>query len=266
MLRKFIRVVTPIFWVGLIAACSHSSEGPTNGGGELPMPVDTLQPAIIAIIPHDSLAFTQGLIYHEGFLYESTGLYGHSRLRKVNAQTGEVLQSVPLGGQFFGEGLALKGNRLVQLTWLEGRAFIYSFPELALEDTFFYGGQGWGLAADSERFIMSDGSENLYFRDDDFQVTGTVKVTRNGQPIYSLNELEYANGYIYANIWYSNFILEINPLNGRVKRVIDCSELVTIENPRDSRAVLNGIAYRPDRNTFYCTGKLWKNLFEIRLD
>lgn len=264
MLRKFIRAVAPLSCCALIAACSHGTDGPANG--EPPMPADTLKPTIIAAIPHDSLAFTQGLIYHEGFLYESTGLYGHSGLRKVDAQTGEVLQSIPLGGQYFGEGLALKGGRLVQLTWLEGRAFVYSFPGLAPADTFYYDGQGWGLAADSGRFIMSDGSENLYFRDDDFRLAGTVKVTRDGQPISSLNELEYANGYIYANIWYSNSILEINPQSGQVSRVIDCSELAAIESPADPRAVLNGIAYRPDRKTFYCTGKLWRNLFEIRLD
>ncbi len=264
MLRKFIRAVAPLSCYALIAACSHGTEGPANG--EPPMTADTLKPTIIAAIPHDSLAFTQGLIYHEGFLYESTGLYGRSSLRKVDAQTGEVLQSIPLGGQYFGEGLALKSGRLVQLTWLEKTAFIYSFPEMALLDTFTYNGQGWGLAADSARFIMSDGSENLYFRDDNFRLAGTVKVTRDGQPILSLNELEYANGYIYANIWYSNFILQINPQNGQVNRVIDCSELAAIESPADPRAVLNGIAYRPDRKTFYCTGKLWRNLFEIRLE
>lgn len=264
MLRKFTRVVVSVSCCVLIAACSHSTEGPANGG--LPMPADTLKPVIIASIPHDSLAFTQGLIYREGFLYESTGLYGHSSLRKVDAQTGEVLQSIALGGQYFGEGLALKGSRLVQLTWMESRAFVYSFPGITPLDTFFYDGQGWGLAADSAHFIMSDGSDNLYFRDDDFRMAKTVKVARDGQPIFSLNELEYANGHIYANIWYSNFILEIDPPTGRVKRVIDCSELAAIENPTDPRAVLNGIAYCPERNTFYCTGKLWKKMFEIRLE
>lgn len=249
-----------------LSACSNSSNPSDPGNGIPPGGVQVIKPVIVNTFPHDSSAFTQGLVFTDSVLYESTGLYGESTLRKVDIQSGQVLQSVTLGNQYFAEGLALKNDRLVQLTWLENTAFIYDPVTLTQSGTFSYSGQGWGLTTDSAFFIMSSGSDEITFRNDNFEVVKTVKVTVDGKPLGSLNELEYTNGRVYANVWYDNSIYEIIPQTGEVSRVIDCTELVNMENPTDPRAVLNGIAYHPQTNTFYCTGKLWKTMFEIRLE
>jgi glutamine cyclotransferase len=267
MNRYFFHFFLPLTLLALIyfSACSNSTEPPAPGGGTSPDSVQVIKPVIVNALPHDPDAFTQGLVFVDSLLYESTGLYGESTLRKVDIQSGQVQQSVALGSQYFGEGLALKNNRLVQLTWLNKTAFVYDFSSLAQSGTFSYEGQGWGLTTDSTFFIMSNGSDELAFRNDNFEIIKTVKVTLDGQPLSSLNELEYANSRVYANVWLDNSIYEIIPESGKVSRVIDCAELVSMEDPTDPRGVLNGIAYNPQTNTFYCTGKLWKNMFEIRL-
>lgn len=249
-----------------LSACSNSTNPPEPGNGTPPDSLPIIKPAIVNTFPHDPNAFTQGLVFADSILYESTGLYGESTLRKVNIQSGQVLQSVALGNQYFAEGLALRNNRLVQLTWMEHSAFTYNPATLTQSGTFSYSGQGWGLTADSVYFIMSNGSDELTFRNDNFAVVKTVKVTLEGKSLGSLNELEYANGQVYANVWYDNSIYEIIPQTGTVSRVIDCTALDSLENPNAPGAVLNGIAYNPQTNTFYCTGKLWKTMFEIRLE
>ena len=248
------------------SACSNSTNPPEPGNGTPPDSLPVIKPTVVHTFPHDPNAFTQGLVFADSILYESTGRYGESTLRKVDIQSGQVLQSIALSNQYFAEGLALKNNRLVQLTWMENSAFIYDPATLAQNGTFSYSGQGWGLTANSSYFIMSNGSDELTFRNDNFEVVKTVKVTLEGKSLGSLNELEYANGRLYANVWYDNSIYEIIPQTGAVSRVIDCSALDSLENSGAPGAVLNGIAYNPQTDTFYCTGKLWKTIFEIRLE
>lgn len=248
------------------SACSNSTNPPGPGNGTPPDSLPVIKPVIVNTFPHDPSAFTQGLVFADSVLYESTGLYGESTLRKVDIPGGQALQSIALGNQYFAEGLALKNGTLVQLTWIEQTAFIYDPATLAQSGAFSYSGQGWGLTADPTFFIMSNGSDELTFRNDNFEVVKTVKVTLEGKSLGSLNELEYANGQVYANVWYDNSIYEIIPETGAVSRIIDCTELVNLENPASPGAVLNGIAYNPQTNTFYCTGKLWKTMFEIRLE
>ncbi len=250
----------------LASSCSRNSTAPNGGENPPPATAPVIQPLILSVLPHDSSAFTQGLLFHEGVFYESTGLYGRSEIRKVNPGTGAVLQRRRLGSDFFGEGLTLKDNRLIQLTWLKRRAFVYTPDQFSKVDSFSYSTQGWGLTNDNSRFIMSDGSDKLFFRDDNFRLLGEVAVTLDGKPVAQLNELEYVDGKVYANVWKSDIILEINPADGAVVRVIDCSAIVAQENAAGSQAVLNGIAYHPSRRVFYLTGKLWKHIYEVRLE
>lgn len=253
----------------LTAACQK--DAPLSGGENpdpgLPDTIAVIQPEILQIYPHDSGSFTQGLVYHEGFLYESSGRYGASAFRKVAIDSGKVLHLTPLDSRFFGEGLALKGGRFVQLTWREHTAFVYDERTLARIDTFTYEGEGWGLASDGQFFIMSNGSGTLFFRDDAFRVTRTLEVTLDGKSVLNLNELEFVNGRIYANVWFLDEIWEISPVSGEVLRIIDCAPLVEIENPDISAGnVLNGIAYDPAKNTFFLTGKRWSRMFEVSIE
>lgn len=224
---------------------------------------------VLAVYPHNPEAFTQGLLLEGGRFYESTGLYGASTLREVVPETGEVVRSVALDARYFGEGLALVGDRLIQLTWQEGEAFVYDLGTFGVLGTFTYEGEGWGLCFDGEALYMSDGSATLTKRDpESFEVLGTVEVTARGQPVEGLNELECAKGSVYANIFTTDYIVRIDPASGQVQRVVDASALLSAEErARLSRdAVLNGIAYNPESDTFYLTGKLWPKVFEVNLD
>mgnify|MGYP005725611599 CR=1 FL=1 len=243
-------------------ACEENSVAPLPDN----LNAEIITPTIINTFPHDPAAFTQGLLWHDGLFYESTGRYGQSSLREVEIESGRVLALQPVSSEFFAEGLALKNDHLVQLTWRKKTAFSYNLTDFSLADTFAYETEGWGLTSDETHFIMSDGSDQLYFRDDNFQLLQTIHVTLDGQPLDELNELEYANGKIYANVWKTAMIVEIDPQYGRVTRVIDCSELAAQENPQTSAAVLNGIAYNPQQQTFYLTGKLWNTMFEVRFE
>lgn len=221
---------------------------------------------VIRTYPHDPAAFTQGLLYHEGYLYESTGLYGQSSLRKVVLETGEVLQRVDLPPEFFAEGLALWEDRLIQLTWLEGTGFIYALEDFALFGQFTYPTEGWGLTHDGQRLIMSDGSHKLFFLDPgSMQITGFVEVTDQGQPVDRLNELEYIRGEVFANVWLTDEIVRVDPTSGQVLGRIDLSGILQEAQITQPVDVLNGIAYDPDRNRLFVTGKQWPLLFEIRL-
>jgi glutamine cyclotransferase len=226
-----------------------------------------LVPDVLATYPHDPEAFTQGLLWEQGRLFESTGLYGASTLREVVPETGEVVRSVELEARYFGEGLALVEDRLIQLTWQEETAFVYDLATFERVGTFSYEGEGWGLCFDGEVLYMSDGSATLTRRDPEtFEVVGTVDVTLRGEPVALLNELECAQGSVYANVFTTNVIVRIDPASGQVRGVIDASALLRAEErarlTRD--AVLNGIAYNPEADTFYLTGKLWPKLFEVR--
>jgi glutaminyl-peptide cyclotransferase len=223
-------------------------------------------PEVLATYPHDPQAFTQGLLLADGLFYESTGLYGASTLREVVPETGEVLRQYRLPREYFAEGLELVDDRLIQLTWKEEVALVYRRDTFEQIDTLTYEGDGWGLCYDGEALIMSDGSATLTHRDPEtFAVLGTTQVTLSGRPLEALNELECVEGFVYANVWQEDLIVKIDA-DGRVVQEIDASSLLSpAERARlGQNAVLNGIAYNPETETFFITGKLWPQLFEVR--
>lgn len=225
--------------------------------------VPTVSPVIVATYPHDDQAFTQGLLFVGERLYESTGLYGSSTVRLVDLTTGVVKQSVSLPASEFGEGLASVDERLVQLTWKSGLARVYDLDSLQLQQTFDYTGEGWGLCFDGQRLVMSDGSSSLFFRDPStFAMTGSVAVTRDGNSVRRLNELECVNGWVYANVWQTREIVKINPGTGEVGATVTVDGLLTAGEAANAD-VLNGIAYLAQNGRFYVTGKLWPKMFEM---
>lgn len=221
---------------------------------------------ILNTYPHDPHAFTQGLIFLDGFLYESTGLYGESTLRKVALESGEVLQQTALEGDFFGEGLTNWEETLIQLTWREGVGFIYEIEDFSLQGRFDYLTEGWGLTQDGEHLIMSDGTSALHFLNPEtFEITTTLTVTFQGEEIHNLNELEYIRGQVFANIWQTDDVVRIDPETGEVLGWIDLSGILPEEERHETTNVLNGIAYDPKGDRLFITGKRWSKLYEIRL-
>lgn len=228
-------------------------------------PVERLRAEVVRTLPHDRDAFTQGLVVADGALYESLGRYGESRVRRIDLATGDVRTEAWLASTLFGEGLTRVGGRLIQLTWREGRALLWTLPELRAAGERAYQGEGWGLAFDGRRLVMSDGSDRLTFRDPDtFAPLGSVTVTLEGRPVTALNALEWANGAVWANVWGREEVLRIDPAGGRVTAVADASHLLS-EEDRAGVDVLNGIAYDPSSGHFWLTGKLWPLLYEVRL-
>jgi glutaminyl-peptide cyclotransferase len=222
---------------------------------------------IVHTYPHDTHAFTQGLIYVDGHLYESTGLNGRSSLRLVDLTTGNVLQKHDLPAEYFGEGLTDWGSTLIQLTWTSHKALVYDRFSFSLERTFDYEGEGWGLTHDATQLIMSDGSSSLRFLDPKtFRVIRRLKVIdADGRPVENLNELEYIRGEIYANVWQTDDIVRISPRTGKVLGRIDLRGIIDKRELREQGAVLNGIAYDSAANRLFVTGKLWPKLFEIKV-
>jgi glutamine cyclotransferase len=220
---------------------------------------------VVATFPHDPAAFTQGLLVHDGQLYESTGQYGHSSIRRVDLQTGHVEQLMPLSYRHFGEGMTILGERIYQLTWKSQTALVYDLESFELLETQRYTGEGWGLTDDGEALIVSDGSAMLrYYDPDSFELLRTLEVSDEGQRVTRLNELEYIDGEIWANIWYDDRVVRVSPETGEVLAWVDLSHLV----PRVQRSaddVLNGIAYDADADRLFVTGKNWPQLFEIEL-
>lgn len=226
--------------------------------------VQSLRVDVLRELHHDTSAYTQGLLWWDGSLYESTGRYGESRLRRLDPATGAVEQQVAVPPAFFGEGLARAGDRLIMLTWMAERALVYDLRSFDAVRTFRYRGEGWGLCHDGDRLVMSNGSDTLTFRDvESFEPVGEVRVTLRGRPRDQLNELECVDGAVYANVWQEEFIVRIDPASGRVTHQIDASGLLTRDEARGVD-VLNGIAYQPDDGTFYITGKWWPKMFEVR--
>lgn len=222
---------------------------------------------VIAAYPRDPNSFTQGLIYADGVLYESAGLYGQSTLRKLELQTGVVLLEERLEEQYFAEGLTLLDGLLYQLTWKENKGFIYDPVDLSLQGTFTYATEGWGLTTDGSSLILSDGSANLYFiNPQTMQTTRVLPVTKDGAPLEKLNELEYIRGEIYANIWFQDIIVRIDPQSGEVLGVIDCSMLREGEGAPLPKDVLNGIAYDAATDRLFITGKNWSWIYEVSLE
>ena len=217
--------------------------------------------------PHDKTAFTQGLVFYDGTLVESTGQYGHSSLRRVDLTTGAILQAKHLASEYFAEGLTIFEGKIFQLTWREQKAFVYDPQSFDKVNEFSYQGEGWGLTHDENSLIMSDGSNQLRFLDPKtFAVQKTISVYRNGKPVNRLNELEYIHGEIYANVWGTNKIACIDALSGRLLGVVDLAGLdVDAADRNDPDSVLNGIAYDDKNDRLFVTGKLWSKIFEIRL-
>lgn len=223
-----------------------------------------LRVAVVTSYPHDRMAFTQGLIWRDGLLYESTGLVGRSSLRKVELTTGQVTRQVAVPEPYFAEGLADVGNRLFQLTWQHGRVFVYDKNTLNRVGELGYQGEGWGLCHDGAGLVMSNGSGTLTVRSPEtFAVTRTVKVTEAGRPADRLNELECVGSDVYANVWTTDTIVRIDMKTGQVTASIDASGLLTPAE-RLGVDVMNGIAYDPADRTFLVTGKLWPKLFRVR--
>lgn len=260
--------------IALLLATNASCLAPSDDGAE-PAALQPQQPPetptysyrVVHSFPHDPDAYTQGLLYNNGFLYESTGQYGQSSLRKVELETGAVVQLHQLDDRFFAEGLALFGNRLLQLTWRANKGFAYrldSFEQLA---EFAYPTEGWGLTYDGELLIMSDGSATLYFRDPfTFAEVSRIAVVAQGRSVSQLNELEWVAGEVFANIWQTDTIARIDPATGQVAGWIDLTGLLSNEDRRGSNAeVLNGIAYDSEGERLFVTGKLWPKLYQIEL-
>ena len=227
-------------------------------------PVDTYR--IVHTYPHDAQAYTQGLVYVDGHLYESTGLNGRSSLRMDYLETGRVLQIVHLPAKYFGEGLASWGSTLVQLTWQAHIGFVYDRFSFRQQRTFHYDGEGWGLTDDARDLILSDGTSTLRFLDPrTFREVRHIVVEDQGTPVDQLNELEDVRGEIYANVWHTDRIARISPATGRVLGWIDLSGLLKPGDVTNPEAVLNGIAYDPAHDRLFVTGKLWPKLFEIKV-
>ena len=238
---------------GVLAGCGTQAEGQ---GIE-----------VLRTFPHDPTAYTQGLVFHDGKLYESTGRYGGSTLRELDPATGAILRSVSLPSTHFGEGLALVGQRLVQITWREAEALVYDLATLEEAGRIPYEGEGWGLCYDGETIFMTTGGSLLHLRDpSSFEARGTRPITQEGRALWQVNEIECVGDYIYGNIYLTDRIVKIEKETGRVVAEYDASELIpTGGRPTEYGAVLNGIAYDPAKDVFYLTGKNWSSMFEVRL-
>ncbi len=258
----FTGIRIPIFAALLIAyGCGPSSE---TG----PVPEYTF--TVVHAYPHDPRAFTEGLFYQDGFLYESTGLAGQSSIRKVELQTGKILQQQDVPAAYFGEGIAPWKDRLIALTYTTQLGFVYDRNSLTVRRAFQYPGQGWALTQDGKRLIMDDGTPQIRFWDPEtLAEIGRITVTADGRPLQDLNELEWVKGEIYANIWHWDRIARIDPASGKVVGWIDLAGLLNADDrlagPDGVEQVLNGIAYDAAGDRLFVTGKWWPKLFEIRL-
>lgn len=272
--RPKLLVIVSLLISGACAACHQPADEtvspveirPAENTPAAPTPtIESLRVRVLEKYPHATDAFTQGLLWHEGAMYESTGRYGQSSLRRVRLEDGAVLSERSLDPSLFGEGLARVDDRLIQLTWRSGLAVVSDLESLERLDTLRYPGEGWGLCFDGDVLWMSDGSSMLERRDaESMELLGEMTVWRGDRPARNLNELECVGDTLYANVWQSNEILRIDASTGRVTAVIDASGLLTrVESLRAD--VLNGIAYRPDTDTFLLTGKLWPHVFEVEL-
>lgn len=254
-------------WAGVVlavvAAAGLTVAGPFSPFRKRTGDVQAVE--VVQSFPHDPAAFTQGLIWSNGALYEGTGQYGKSSLRRVDLQTGKVEQSVPVDSKIFGEGIAELNGQIYQLTWENHIGLIYDRQTFQIVGSFSYSGEGWGLTTDGEQLIMSDGSSVLRFLNPKtFAVTRRITVRGPGGAVDKLNELEYVNGEIYANVWYSDRIARISPKDGRLIGWIDCSQVYPASR-RGREEVLNGIAWDAEQQRLFVTGKNWPKLYEIKV-
>lgn len=273
------RILLAIFILSFIAACNNPSN-PGSGGGTNPNTNPNPAPPmlsynIVAVYPHDTSSYTEGLIWYNSMLYESGGLKGKSKLYTSDLTNGKDKKVVTLDPKYFGEGISIIDNKIYQLTWQENKVFIYDANTLQKigENTWPY--EGWGMTTNGKELIISTGSSNLYFVDPaTFKINKIVSVVDNYGPVGNVNELEYVNGFIYSNVYGTDYILKINAETGNVVGKMDLTGLLDKSNmphnpadyPGDNGNVLNGIAYNAEKNSFYITGKDWPALFEIKLN
>jgi len=254
---------------GIAALCGGSvpvGSKPTAAFQAKEQQVPVLGIKVVKTFPHDPYAFTQGLEYYGGFLYESTGETGQSSLRKIELETGKVLQKTELSSEYFGEGLTIFRGKIYQLTWLTKTGFVYDLETFRKLKEFHFYGEGWGLAHDAKNLILSDGTNTLRFLNPEtFAVVRKLEVYDEKQAVTNLNELEYIENEIYANVWHANRIARIDARSGQVRAWIDCSAIAA-EEQREPEGVLNGIAYDPARHRLFVTGKDWAHLYEIRVE
>jgi glutamine cyclotransferase len=251
-----------------LAACSRSGPEKVVSIPPLPANSDTIGQytyEVVRVFPHDRKAFTQGLLFRNGRLFESTGMNGESSLREVELETGRVLKQVAVPRQFFAEGLAIVGGRAYQLTWQNQKCFIYDVDTFAKLDERDYQGEGWGLATDGALLIFSNGTNRITFLDPlSFQPRRVIDVVADGKPVSQLNELEFINGEIFANVWGTDTVARITP-DGIVRGMVDFSGLLAPTDRRPDTDVLNGIAYDAEGDRLFVTGKRWPKIFEVRL-
>ena len=252
----------------LFCQCQHGATADLPPKG--PPPENVVVPKygyqIVNVVPHDANAFTQGLVFQDGKLLESTGEPGRSSLRRVELETGKVLKKVDVPIPYFAEGIALLNGKIYQLTWTHELGFIYDAQSFERVGEFKYDGEGWGLTTDGQSLILSDGSNRIRFLDPaSFKVTKTITVLEHKKPIEQLNELEWVQGEIYANVWHDQRIAVINPQTGQVTSWIDLAGLISPGELGDPEAVLNGIAYDQASSRLFVTGKLWPRIFEIKV-
>jgi glutamine cyclotransferase len=263
LLRIFVAGLLALLGATFVFSCSSflgcSIPGDCDG-----IPVYTYN--VTNTYPHDRDAFTQGLVFEDGVLYEGTGLHGESTLRRVELETGAILQSCELSDQFFGEGITIYGDKIIQLTWQSNVGFVYDKSTFEVLQDFDYSTEGWGITHNGTCLIMSDGTSTLHFLDPQtFAEVGQLGVFDSHGPVTRLNELEYVRGQIYANVWQTDWIARIAPETGRVIGWIDLRGLLTAEDRSEPVDVLNGIAYDTEADRLFVTGKLWPKLFEIEL-
>ena len=255
----------------LLLCCTACNISQANSSSEqdqaaVPSRISNYSYDVVNTFPHDPGAFTQGLVYHQGLLYESTGLNGQSSLRRVELNTGQVLKKLDVPQQFFAEGLALFNNKLYQLTWVTQTTFVYDLDSFQMLRTFGYTGEGWGLTHNGQSLIMSDGTNQIRFLDPEtFQVQRTINVLDGNTPIRQLNELEFVKGEIFANIWFSDRVARIDPQTGRVNGWLDFAQLRSLGGRISTDNVLNGIAYDEAGDRLFVTGKNWPRLYEVKL-
>jgi glutamine cyclotransferase len=266
VLRSARRAAISTVVLFLVTGCGVGQKSaPGNGNSRRDGEPKTYAYTVINKYPHDSTAFTQGLQFYGGFLYESTGLAGQSTVRKVEIKTGKVLQKRDLANSYFGEGLTILDNKVYQLTWQSKRGFIYDLNTFTPLGEFPYDWEGWGLTNDGRYLIASDGSNKLRFLDpESFNMVRSIDVYLRGRPLNDLNELEYIKGEIYSNIWHSNTIARIDPASGKILGLIDLTDL-TASMRLGHEDVLNGIAYDPSSDYIFVTGKRWPAIYAIRL-
>ncbi len=258
-------IISRLVVVFLLTACFAVLQGQTARQASSNAPPEYTF-AIVNVFSHDTSAYTQGLAYRGGFLYEGTGRNGQSSLRKVRLQTGEVIQRVDLGSEFFGEGITIVKNKVLQLTWQSKIGFVYDLNDFHLLQKFSYSGEGWGLATNGHEVFLSDGTPVIRVLDPEtFQEKRRLKVWDGSSPVDQLNELEFVEGQIFSNVWHSNRIVRISPQTGEVVGWIDLTGLLSPIYRLEPEAVLNGIAYDPIRKRLFVTGKLWPSVFEIRI-